>query len=324
MKADRVRVSVVIPTKDRPQAVVDAVRSVFNCTYTDFEVIVVDQDRNGESRAALAQLACDGRLRCISNVDGRPGAASSRNLGIALSSGSIIAVLDDDVTVARDWMRNIVSEFDGDPELMFVAGRLGAPPHDGTTHFVPSFDPDAQRLTSWTMPIAVAGANFSMRRELFEGLGGYEDLWGPGSPWGVSDDVDLALRVARSGFKWKACSGIAVEHTHGVRNAHDAAGLLRAYQIGNGVIYGRATRRGDLAVGLWFLWWNIREIARVVVRNLLRGRGPHGLGWVAQRLVGFCRGLAIPPHLGVVSSEDLGAMRRRIDAYDTVCREPET
>ena len=62
------------------------------------------------------------------------------------------------------------------------------------------------------MPLAAAGANFSMRRKLFDKLGGYDEFCGPGSRLGASDDGDLSFRIMRSGAKWKASSKVEVVH----------------------------------------------------------------------------------------------------------------
>ena len=91
------------------------------------------------------------------------GAYTSRNMGIAMSQGEIVAILDDDVTAPSDWMANIVTEFDADPDLQFICGKLTAPPFDWRTEYVPTFDPEntSEPLTKWTMPIFAAGANSS-------------------------------------------------------------------------------------------------------------------------------------------------------------------
>src|SRR5579872_630490 len=104
-------VSVVIPTKDRPKAVVDAVSSVFGGTYQHFELFVIDQSQDLAARRLLERFAVDKRFHYRQNHRPGVGAASSRNIGIALSSGEIMAIIDDDVTVQPNWMANLVGEF---------------------------------------------------------------------------------------------------------------------------------------------------------------------------------------------------------------------
>lgn len=298
-------VSVVIPTKDRPTAVSAAVQSIVEGDWQDFEILVVDQSTDARTQTAMERFQDDSRVRYVRNERGAPGAASSRNLGVALSGGSIVAILDDDVTARHDWMRNIVAEFARDANLQFLCGKLSAPPDVPDSSFVPTFEADASTLSSWTMPLEVAGANFSMRRALFERVGGYEELWGPGSPLGVSDDVDIALRIVRSGAGWKVTPDVEVEHTHGRRTAEEGARLLRTYWYGNGAIYGRAARRGDIVAGLWFLQHLCRHLCFVVLPNVVRGRRPTRIGAIRDQLLGFALGLRLDPTSGRVSYDDL-------------------
>ena len=89
-------VSVIIPTVDRPDLLLRAVRSAFKQTHCPAEVIVVS---DGGSDAGLAPLAAldDDRLRIIRlPVSSNDAAATPRNIGIAASSAEYIALLDDD------------------------------------------------------------------------------------------------------------------------------------------------------------------------------------------------------------------------------------
>ncbi len=309
-------VSVIIPTKGRSVAAANCVRSVFEGTYQQFELFMIDQSPDDLTYEALAPFMGDPRFHYVRNHRPSVGAASSRNMGIAMSSGEIIGILDDDVTAQPDWMANLVAEFEADPKLQFICGKLTAPPYDWSQGYIPAFDPEKtdKPLTNWTMPIHAAGANFSMRRTLFDRVGGYDEFCGPGSRLGASDDGDLSFRIMRSGAKWKACSNVEVIHTYGFRQSTDGAALLKRYQRGVGGNYGRFTRRGDLVAAAWFLSQQLREIVVVVIPNVLLRRRPTRFGWVRDRLVGFWRGLVLPANEGYVSPATLARMRRELSS----------
>jgi len=87
-------VSVVIPTADRPALLARAVESVLAQTFTDFELLVVDDG----STAAIDPALGAGRLaraRVIRH-DARRGAAAARNTGTRAARGRFVAFLDDD------------------------------------------------------------------------------------------------------------------------------------------------------------------------------------------------------------------------------------
>lgn len=83
--------SIVIPTRNRPQLLAEAVRSVVSQTFSSFELIVVDD--NGS--VPLLVDEDDQRVRVVRNSTGL-GAAASRNVGMRLSKGDWIVFLDDD------------------------------------------------------------------------------------------------------------------------------------------------------------------------------------------------------------------------------------
>src|SRR5436305_8997453 len=87
-------VSVITPTRGRPELLTRALGSLAAQDEPAWEVIVVD-DGEGEGSAAAAALA-DPRVRTLRNP-GR-GVAEARIAGIALARGELVAWLDDD-----DW-----------------------------------------------------------------------------------------------------------------------------------------------------------------------------------------------------------------------------
>lgn len=87
-------VSVVIPTYNRAFVIGDAIRSVLEQTFQDFEIIVVD-DGSTDNTAEVVKSFNDDRIRYI-RLDKNRGAAAARNVGTRESKGEYIAFLDSD------------------------------------------------------------------------------------------------------------------------------------------------------------------------------------------------------------------------------------
>jgi glycosyltransferase involved in cell wall biosynthesis len=94
MSFDAPEVTVVIPTRFRPELLTRAVGGVLAQTFTDFEVIVVVDGPDEATTKALAALG-DDRIRTIV-LPGRGGAPNARNVGAAAARGRWTALLDDD------------------------------------------------------------------------------------------------------------------------------------------------------------------------------------------------------------------------------------
>ncbi len=123
-------VSVVIPLYDTERYIAHAVASVLNQSYTDYEIIVVD-DGSNDGGPAIARSFTDPRLRVVSQAN--RGLAGARNTGIRESRGRYIALLDADDAWHRDKLGLLVAALDQQPSagIAFSASRFvdddGAP-----------------------------------------------------------------------------------------------------------------------------------------------------------------------------------------------------
>jgi len=94
MTSDLPLVSVIIPTRNRGEQLLQALRSVLAQSYAALEIIVVDDASSEDMRVVVATLD-DPRIRLLRHAERRGGGAA-RNTGIRAASGDWIAFLDDD------------------------------------------------------------------------------------------------------------------------------------------------------------------------------------------------------------------------------------
>ena len=88
-------VSVVIPTFNRADLVVEALGSVFAQTLDDLEAILVDDgSTDGTAERVRERFAGESRLRVLEKPNG--GASSARNRGLDVARGRYVAFLDSD------------------------------------------------------------------------------------------------------------------------------------------------------------------------------------------------------------------------------------
>jgi glycosyltransferase involved in cell wall biosynthesis len=110
-------VSIVIPTYQRRDLVAGAVRSVLAQTYSDFELIVVDDGSVDGTDETLAALDCE--LRYLRQPN--RGVAAARNAGVALARGSIVAFLDSDDRWLPDHLAVLTETFARQPRAVLVS-----------------------------------------------------------------------------------------------------------------------------------------------------------------------------------------------------------
>src|SRR3954451_20720738 len=114
-------VSVVLATRNRPEAVPDALRFLLANVGVHFEVVVVDQSDDEVTRTALSTGAGDPRVRYLRSA-GR-GLASARNEGIAAARAELVAMTDDDCEVPPDWLASMVAALQSHPRVGVVFGN---------------------------------------------------------------------------------------------------------------------------------------------------------------------------------------------------------
>jgi len=88
------QVSIIIPTYNRATLLKRAINSVLQQSFSDFELIVVD-DASTDYTPEVVKKINDSRIKLIQHSKNK-GASAARNTGIDLSKGKYIAFLDDD------------------------------------------------------------------------------------------------------------------------------------------------------------------------------------------------------------------------------------
>lgn len=103
------RVSVIIPTYNRSHLVREAIESVLQQTYTDFEALVVDDGSTDNTSSVVKQIP-DSRVRYYYKDNG--GQSSALNLGLTKAKGNYIAYLDEDDLWPPHYLESAVGQLD--------------------------------------------------------------------------------------------------------------------------------------------------------------------------------------------------------------------
>lgn len=112
-------VTVVIPCRNAVHTVGAAVASALAQSVPPLEVIVVD-DGSDDGSADVAQAAGARILR----PDQRVNAGGARNHGLQAAGGNVVAFLDADVEISKDWLQLATNVFSADPSVGAVGGRI--------------------------------------------------------------------------------------------------------------------------------------------------------------------------------------------------------
>jgi glycosyltransferase involved in cell wall biosynthesis len=184
-------VSIVIATRDRAHWIAATIESVQRQTFTDWELVVVDDGSTDDTGGVVARFAGDGRIRWVP----RPpeGRSAARNHGIGISSAPLVAFQDADDLWEPTKLARQVDALAADPAagLCYTAARF----IDATGTPLAMRKPP-EPLAGNALPRLARGnviilASVVVRRTCFDRVGTFEPTLH------ACEDWDLWLRIAR-------------------------------------------------------------------------------------------------------------------------------
>lgn len=210
------RASVVIVSRDRPDALCLCLAGVARLRRATYEVIVV-ADPGGCAAVRTLPFAEDLKLVEFD----RANISEARNLGIAQAAGDVVAFVDDDAVPEPRWLDHLLAAF-ADARVAaaggFVRGRNGisfqwtARVLDATGQAHP-IQVDESRVTLLTPPagraVKTEGTNMAVRRDLLADLGGFDPAFRF-----FMDETDLNMRLARAGHSTAIVPLAQVHHAY--------------------------------------------------------------------------------------------------------------
>ncbi len=118
-------ISIIMAAYNAEKTIETAIKSVLDQTYTDFELIVVNDCSNDKTVELVKDLAAnDGRIRLISNAE-NSGVSYSRKHALEEANGSWIAILDSDDAWASDKLeKQIELQKKKNAELLFTGSAF--------------------------------------------------------------------------------------------------------------------------------------------------------------------------------------------------------
>ena len=281
-------VSAIICTRNRHDSVGQAVASVLANAYSSFDLTIVDQSDGARTEEIVRQLPSQpGQVRYIhSSV---PGLSRAYNLAIAETKGEILAFTDDDCVVPPDWISNIVSAFDREPDGDLLSGQVLEPAalhgHDGIVPQLHIVRPERLGRRDG-FRIYGMGANFAARRRLFDRIGGFDEILGGGGPLRSAQDFDLQYRAYLAGVTTLLRPEVKVDH-YGIRSSAQWPGQVKAYAFGDGAFYCKHVRCGDLRAIRLLAEWYGRPLAREILSRMGLRRRPSSMDYLTSFLDGM-------------------------------------
>jgi glycosyltransferase involved in cell wall biosynthesis len=210
------KISVVINTDGRAQSLAETLKSFEYVDYDNFEICVVFGPTPDRTKEILK--AWGGKIKIASCPE--RNISISRNIGIALASGDIVAFIDDDAIPEPEWLRDLAESYE-DPTIGASGGFVYD--HTGVTFQwrFGTVDRLGRADLTWDRPAAelnfpyttifphLLGANSSFRREALISVGGFDEEYEY-----FLDETDVICRIIDDGWKVAQLDKAYVHHKY--------------------------------------------------------------------------------------------------------------
>lgn len=184
-------ISVVMPVYNRKDYLPEAIESVLNQTYSDFELIIIDDGSTDRSPDIIEQYAKnDPRIIVVVNPK-NCGNYYSRNKGMALAKGQFIAVMDSDDVSLPERFEKQLAYFNTHPEVD-ILGTQGLDVDESLNPIQTSNYPLDPAQVRWQLMFghSLCHPSIMMRRRVLDEFGfRYHDQL-------VSQDYELFMRAS--------------------------------------------------------------------------------------------------------------------------------
>jgi GT2 family glycosyltransferase len=231
--------SIIILGYNKAEYTRRCLESVFaNTDYPNYEVIVVDNAAVDETAGMLETFGR--RIRFVHSRTNL-GFIGGNNLATQYAEGEYLLFLNNDTEVQRGWITELYNCYVRDPRVGAVGSMLVYPNNvlqeaggvifnDATGWNYGKNQNVHSSLFRFVREVDYcSGAALSIKKEIFEKLGGYDLRFAPA----YFEDTDLCFAVRKLGYKVMYCPTSRVIHYEGVTNGTDVTKGMKRYQIIN-------------------------------------------------------------------------------------------
>lgn len=189
--------SLIIPVYNRPAEVAELLESLLTQTFTDFEVIVVEDGSSVPCRDVVGEY--EGRLRVRYFAKPNSGPGQTRNYGVERAEGDYVLILDSDVVLPPTYLSEIEKELHAAP-----CDAFGGPDRAHAS-FSPTQKAINYAMTSFFTTGGIRGGkkkmdkfyprsfNMGVRRTVYTALGGFSEMR-------FGEDIDFSTRIFKGGY----------------------------------------------------------------------------------------------------------------------------
>ena len=268
--------SLVMTTLGRDKDIILFLDSLLKQSYTNYELIIVDQ--NDDDRVAKIYDQYKDKLNLRYYRCGKRGISVGRNTGLKYITGDIIAFPDDDCEYETDSLEKVIAFFKENPDYGFYTCNTKEKYGNNAVLETRKTDCDIGIVNFLTAAVSIT---IFVRSQVFTGFS-FDEKLGVGTVFGSGEESDLLLYLIKNKTKGRYHAAHYIYHP----GKTETPQRVYSYSMGFGALFKKALIVYRL-YPMFFIF--LYRIARNIVKLCLHPGNKNTRALVTGRLNGFFR-----------------------------------
>lgn len=226
-----VLISIIISTLNKPwETLVNTLESILSSDFADYEIVLVDQNKNDNIQSSLIEEAYLEKVHYIKSPS--IGLSKGRNTGIKSSNGSWLIFFDDDAIMKPDTFSSVSSRLINEKSSpqVFYGNVINL---DTGKPYLRKSVTMGNKLTLLNFD-SICSISLIIHRDVFDHTGLFDEKLGAGVKYGGAEESDLMIRALKKNYNISLLENFTVYHPD---STSDNFLKRESYGMGVGALY---------------------------------------------------------------------------------------
>lgn len=281
--------SIILATLNRSEIVKKSIMSILNQTYKNYEIIIIDQSTNDDTKVNISKLINNKKNNISYYKVDFTGLSKARNFGIKKSTGNYICLMDDDAEYRVDFLDKafkILKKYKYD----IISGLIIEKETKRT--FCPIMENKEKEIINYKNINLCSSASLVINKStIINKVGMFDEMLGAGAYFGAGEEIDLLIRSLNLNYKIYYDKELVVYHPYPVNN-FDKKDCMRAYSygLGEGALCKKTIKASSIKNKKIFIFKFSINIIRTMCAIIVFFRQPNKKNFYIARIKGLVQG----------------------------------
>lgn len=280
---ENIKFSIILATLNRSNIIMKAINSILNQSYSNYEIIIVDQSDNFKTKYLIEKIN-NVKIKYFKSKN--KGLALSRNIGLKYAEGDYMCLMDDDAEYHKDFLLNAIKYIKED-NLDLMCGPI-KDKLSGEYFLDKMIEVKNKDLDKKNFLDICCSASLIIKMNFVKEAEGFDERFGVGGEFYSAEETDLVFRILMKTKKAKYIEDLLVYHP--VQRGNESNDKVYKYAIGLGAFIRKNVNK-DTSIKILLIKSLIKPICGTIVYTLKKDKDKRSLS--IDRVRGRVKGILV-------------------------------